>query len=131
MRKRRLADGTVNVYPAGECKRCASKRAAKHREGLGREEMRKREVQYQRTYRTKLKQRERLPLEPIAVFLEERVHRHGMSAIETATGIDHKILGDVIDRTYKSISLRKVDRILVGLNCVDQLHILYPQEGGT
>lgn len=47
MRKRTLASGEVRQYPAGECKKCASERAAEHREKLAEEgKLREREREY-------------------------------------------------------------------------------------
>lgn len=128
MRRRVLADGSVTIYPAGECKHCTAARSKAHRDSVGREEMRKREIEYQRTYRRKLRLGEKLDSGPIGDFVTERIHRHGMSAIESATGIDHKILNEIANHTYKTTELHTVDRILVGLQCTDQLHVLYPQE---
>lgn len=128
MRKRKLADGSVTVYPAGECKKCGRERATKHRKTLGREEMRKREVGYQRTYRAKLRQKERLDVVPISVFLTEKIHQHGMSAVVVAVGMHERQIRDMADGTYKTVSLHKVDRVLVGLNCTHLLESLYPQE---
>lgn len=128
MRRRKLADGTVNQYPAGECKSCQADRASRHREAVGREEMRKREVDYQRRYRERLRKREVLDSKPIADFLTEQLHRHGNSAVAIATGMDGSWLKRLGDQEYATVELRIVDRILVGLNCTDKLESLYPQE---
>lgn len=128
IRRRKLADGSVTEYPAGRCRRCAAQKAAEHRAKLGREEMKRRDARYQRTYRAKLRRREKLPVKPIGDFLTEKIHQYGMSAVVVATGMHERQIRDMAEQTYKTVELRKVDRVLVGLNCTHLLDVLYPQE---
>lgn len=164
MRKRTLADGTVRLYPAGECKKCQAERSANHRERLREEgvlaerektynERRDKEAkrEYNREYGA-IRRRQAgavargpwkkyrdknergvgrstlFPIAPLAGFLEEMVHQHGISAIELATGVSITSLNEMINHEVEDISLERLDRILIGLNCAEQMHLLYPQE---
>jgi hypothetical protein len=157
MRKRTLASGEVRKYPAGECKKCSAERAAKWRDNLrAKGELKERQQEYnlrrdpehKREYNREYSAMRRraegvksrgpwkkyrdqgrtaLPVEPLAVFLEELVYRHGMGAVALAAGVDQRRLFSIVEKEYSTITLEVADRILTGLNYPEQLVILYPE----
>jgi hypothetical protein len=72
--------------------------------------------------------REEVAVEPIAVFLEERLERESKSEIEAVTGIDKRRLYSIENRETESVLLSTVDAILTGLDCSEELNVLYPPE---
>jgi len=66
---------------------------------------------------------------PIVEFLEEMVHRHGISAVSRATGLGMERLSRMLDGNIRTVTLVEADRIFTGLNCPEQLVMLYPEEG--
>lgn len=67
------------------------------------------------------------PSRPITDFLAEMVHRHGISAVARATGLGLERLGRILDGQLRLVTLVEADRICTGLNCPEQLAILYPE----
>lgn len=112
MTTRRRADGSERLRPISQCKPCRSKTVQEGKEA-------RRRGEFKKTF---------VDVAPLSRFLEERVHRHGVSAVALATGMDASQVERYIHRYYKRADLSVVDRVLVGLNCTDLLESLYPQE---
>lgn len=67
-----------------------------------------------------------LPVGPIAVFLEERIGKEGISRIARATGVPERRLHGIRHREQATVRLSSVDAILSGLGCPELMHELYP-----
>lgn len=69
-----------------------------------------------------------LDANPLAVFLEELVHRHGRTTVAKQGSIGLPQLDSILDGTEATVRLELADRILTGIGYPEQLAILYPQE---
>lgn len=58
------------------------------------------------------------------MFLDGR--RESSTEIEKLSGIDERRIRDLKARTYPKTDLETVDKILLGLGCLDEFDRLYP-----
>lgn len=68
----------------------------------------------------------RLPVEPIARFIEERLEKEAKKQLARITGVDPRRLYELKERLVSSVSLATVDAILFGLGFPELLNELYP-----
>jgi hypothetical protein len=69
-----------------------------------------------------------LPAAPLIKFLEEMVHRHGLSAVARGSSLGHYNLKALLDGEIKEVTLGEADRVLTGLGFPHELAIIYPEE---
>jgi hypothetical protein len=69
--------------------------------------------------------KKRVPVEPLAVFLESK-EKGSTRRLACISGVDERRFTAILKREIKDISLRVVDEILVGLHCAEELATLYP-----
>lgn len=155
--KRKLSSGVIAVFPqqpCKECKRAAVKvererlieqgeyyeRKWRYEQQLPRERRlaRKREWEAGRRRRNGARPRQKetpedrdhVSVAPISAFLVAFLERTEVSRAEIAdrTGVSERALYRVEHRTAPTVRLDTVDKILTGLDCSEELNVLYPLE---
>lgn len=77
-------------------------------------------------------QGELVAIEPIARFLEQEIKelekndQSARSVISERTGVHLRRIYGILGREEDRVSLRVVDKLLTGLGCPHELHLLYP-----
>lgn len=66
--------------------------------------------------------------EPLSEFLTEMVHRHGVTAVATATKLGKDRIEALADAQDPTVSLELADRVLTGLGYPELLASMYPEE---
>lgn len=74
----------------------------------------------------KIGESHRLPVEPIAEFLEGR--SEDRTQLSEVTGVHERRLLGIERRECATVTLPMVDKILVGLGCMEEMNNLYPTD---
>lgn len=151
--KKKLKTGFIALRPYSQCKKCKLERNRGYKERLRAQGvLKEREDAYekirdpkhrrkrQREWNTARRREEgrpvktrptaglgpKLPLDPIAKFVQERINKTGRTQFLLESQMDERRIRDILEGAYGSVSLKVVDRILTNLQCTELLSDLYP-----